>query len=179
MLLPKGTNPEKFSEDTLDEFIQKVFSVDPWSKNIGQKGIKVINLSQNEPDALYIRLHKLGGRVPYTMGLDENTKFQEHELIFLLDIRVPITEQQTPDNKPTPVHIRNFETKKSYRLGTSGEIINNVCNALRTVMELYDWRMELSRMGIHNPTLQDERESYQGTEYMNPMRLTFNSYVLI
>lgn len=180
MLLPVGTNPQKHAQVALEKFVDDIFSTDPWKRNTGGKGIKIILPSQNEPTGIYIRLLKLGGRAPLSMGLDQFTLFQEHQLTFMLDIRVSETDNKTPDKKTGgTLKITNFENRDSFSLGTSGETIDNVCNALRTVIEIPEWRMRLSALGVHNPTLTDERESYQGTEYLNPMKLVFDTYVRI
>jgi hypothetical protein len=177
-MFPKYTRPTGKCRETIKEFLKDVFKKEPYSRDIGNKELDVISSSENEPQGVYIRLYKLGSREPWCMGNGE-ISWEEYEISFLLDVRVSETEQQTPDKSGPRVNIKNvLPGVPSSRLGDNGEIAENVCDSLLEIFSYREeWRTKLSSIGIHNVRIVDERETYQGTEYQNPMRIVFNAYV--
>jgi hypothetical protein len=178
MLFPKDTRVTNKTREVLIDFIESVFNDTHYNKGIGKKPLKVITTSQEEPSQPYIRIHRLGGRVPWCMG-DGNYRWHEYEIVYMLDVRVPETDQRQSDVKETKAILKNYESGKSSVQDDNGEIVDNICDSLVELFELQEWRERLSELGIHNMTLVDEREGYSGAEYQNPLRLTFNAYVII
>lgn len=177
---PEGTNPELASYEAFKVYIKELFSIEPWSNNIGKKGIKVIRKNEDEPDTNFIRLSRMSGRTPYSMG-DGNISFLEYHFSFSVEIISPETDGKTPNSRGSKVTLTNPRTNTSVSLGNSGDILSNISNAIRTTMELPEWIVKLSDLGIHNIILGDESEVFTKENVGNesPLRMEFDNYVLI
>lgn len=177
MIFPKDTRPTSASKEAIKNTLKEIFKKEPYRNDVGVKGIDIVSLSDNEPHSVYIRLIKLGSREPWCMS-DGEISFDEYEITFLLDVRIPETDQQAADKDEPNISIKSYQGKPAKKLSDNGEITENVCDALAEIFSYRGkWRQLFSVAGIHNANLKDERETYQGTEYQNPMRLTFNAYV--
>ena len=177
MLYPKGIRVTRATKDALRDYLKGLFKKDFRDATPGNKTLDVIYPTQNATEGPYIRLHRLGNREPWCMGDGEIT-FDEYEITFLLDVVVPQTDEQSPDKEGPGINIVNFSKNTSRKLGDNGEMSDDICDCLTEIFNYSsEWREGLSRIGIHNARLKDERETYNGGDYQNPMRLVFNAYV--